>query len=78
MWGVFAGVNLSVIILIYLTVKEMWKKSLIDGLTYVWFFVILGLSFLKISPVILITSSLIFGLVLQFVKDLKNKGEKNV
>ena len=76
--GVFAGVNLSVIILIYLTVKEMWKKSLIDGLTYVWFFVILGLSFLKISPVILITSSLIFGLVLQFVKDLKNKGEKNV
>lgn len=76
--GVFAGVNLSVIILIYLTVKEMWKKSLIDILTYVWFFIILGLSILKISPVKLILISIIFGLLLQLIKDVKNKEVNNV
>ena len=28
--GVFWGVNLSVIVLIYLAVKEMWTKSIVD------------------------------------------------
>ena len=28
--GIFWGVNLSVIVLIYLAVKEMWTKSIVD------------------------------------------------
>ncbi len=72
MTGLFWGVNLSVIILIYLTLKEVWKKSIIDVFTYFWFFLILALSLYKISPVILILSSILLGAVIQFIKEKKN------
>jgi len=71
--GFFWGVNLSVIILIYLTLKEMWFKSIIDKFSAFWFLLILILFILKISPVYLILFSIGFGVVLYFIK-----GEKNV
>lgn len=70
--GLFWGVNLSVIILIYLTLKEVWKKSIVDIYTYIWFFLVLALSLYKISPVVLILSSIILGTIVQFIKEKKN------
>ena len=70
--GVFWGVNLSVIILIYLALKEMWQKSIIDIFSAFWFVLILTLSLIKISPIILIISSILFGIILHFLKRGKN------
>lgn len=72
MEALFWGVNLSVIVLIYLTLKEMWKKSLIDKFTFFWFFTLLILSCLKVSPVLLILVSIALGATMQIVKDKKN------
>ena len=69
--SVFWGVNISVIVLIYLALKEMWEVSFVDKLSYIWFFIILFLSF-KVSPVILIILSVIFGVVLHFIRTRKN------
>lgn len=70
--GIFWGVNISVIILIYLALKEMWKKSITDIFSAFWFFLILILSLKKISPAILIISSFIFGIFLYMFKRGKN------
>ncbi len=68
-----SGVNLSVIILIYLTFKEMWQKSIVDIFSFFWFIFILSLAVFKVNPAILIIVSVILGLVIQ-----KAKGEKSV
>lgn len=68
MQGIFWGVNLSVIVLIYLALKEMWNKSISDISTFAWFLFILALTILKVSPVILILSSIFLGVILYFIK----------
>ena len=70
--GLFWGVNLSVIILIYLTLKEMWQKSVKDIFTYLWFFFVLILSLIKTSPVIIIIFSIVLGALIQVIKERKN------
>lgn len=70
--GLFWGINLSVIVLIYLTLKEMWKKSIVDIFSTIWFLLILLLFFLKVSPAFLIILSIILGFVLQIIRDRKN------
>ena len=70
--GVFWGVNLSVIVLIYLALKEMWQKSIVDIFSAFWFVLILALSLLKISPIVLIISSIVFGIILHIFKRGKN------
>ena len=70
--GIFWGVNLSVIVLIYLTLAEMWKKSIVDLTTLVWFLLILFLSLIKLSPVLLILVSIALGVIIQIIKDRKN------
>lgn len=72
--GIFWGVNLSVIVLIYLTLKEIWQKSVCNLFTAFWFLMILILSIFKISPVILVVSSILVGIFIQIFKDL-NKEE---
>ena len=72
MEGIFWGVNLSVIVLIYLTLKEMWKKSIVDFFTVFWFLFILILAVLKVSPVILILGSIALGFIIQKVKEIRN------
>ena len=69
--SIFWGVNISVIILIYLALREMWQKSMSDIFCYIWFLVILILSFLKINPAILIIFSIIMGFIIQKIKDKK-------
>ena len=70
--GLFWGVNVSVIILIYLTIKDMWEKSIVDFKTLGWFLLILTLFILKVSPVLLIIVSIAMGLLVQLIEDKKN------
>ncbi len=70
--GLFWGVNLSVIVLIYLTLKEMWKKSITDFFTIFWFVLIFLLSAFKISPAILIIVSILLGALMGAIKRRKN------
>ena len=70
--SVFQGINLSVIVLIYLALKDIWQKSIYDTFTVVWFLFILFLSALKISPVWLIIGSIFLGIVIEKAKRIKN------
>lgn len=70
--GVFWGINICIIILIYLTLKEIWKKSIVDIFTFFWFFLILILSLIKVSPVILIVCSIFLGLILRMIRNKKD------
>ena len=71
--SIFWGVNLSVIILIYLALRDIWQKSMSDAFCYVWFFIILFLSFIKINPAVLILVSIFFGLVIQKIRKEKDE-----
>ena len=71
--GIFWGVNLSVIILIYLTLKDIWQKSIVDTFCRAWFIVVFSLCAVKISPVFLIIFSIVLGVVFQLVKDIREK-----
>ena len=70
--GIFWGVNLAVIVLIYLALKEMWQKSIVDFFSGFWFLLILILSILKINPVFLILSSIALGARIYFIKEKRN------
>lgn len=70
----FWGVNLAVVVLIYLAVKEVFLHALKDILSAFWFVLILVLACLKVNPVVLILSSLVFGLILaRFKKEVKDE-----
>ena len=70
--SIFWGVGIAVIILIYLTIKEMWKHSLVDIPSYILFFIAFVLSFIfKISPVYIVILGIIYGITIQ-----KMRGEK--
>jgi len=70
--SLFWGVNISIIVLIYLALKEMWEKSIVDKFSVFWFLFILVLAILKINPAYLIIFSVLLGVIIQFIKDKKN------
>lgn len=70
--GIFWGINLSVIVLIYLALKEIWKNAIIDKFSFFWFLLILLLSILKVNPAYLIMVSIIMGIVVYLIKEKKN------
>lgn len=60
--SIFWGVGISVVILIYLSVKEMWKFSITDKMSWIIFLGAFTASFyFKISPAIVIITSVIVG-----------------
>lgn len=70
--ALFWGVGIAVIIMMYLTIKEMWSKSIID--IPAWFLLIITFVlsyFFKISPVYIILFAIFFGIFVQ-----KLRGEK--
>ncbi len=70
--SIFFGVGVGVVILLFLAVKEMWGRSVVDRFTWVIFAYALVLSVLKISPVFVITSSILFGVLYKyFVREQK-------
>lgn len=73
--GIFWGVGIGVLILIYLAIKEIWHKSVIDKYTFFVFFIVFLLSVvLKISPAILVISAIILGILRRFYLVRRSKG----
>lgn len=74
--NIFWGVRIGVLILIFLAVKEVWKKSVYDKLTCWIFFITFILSAcFHVSPAILIVLAVFIGLWLQFSRKIEF-GEK--
>ena len=70
--GIFWGVAIGVLLLIYLAVKEIWNKSVTDKYTFSIFFIVFILSAcFKVSPAILIILSIIAGIILQIYKNIQ-------
>lgn len=71
--SIFWGVGIGVILLLSLSVKEMWAKSIVDKFTAAIFILIFVLSgFFKVSPIILIIGSVLCGIICE---NLFKKGE---
>ncbi|MBR2525874.1 chromate transporter [bacterium] len=67
--NIFWGVGIAVIILIFLSIKEIWTNSVYDITTWIIFLTTCFLSlFLKISPVLLIIGSIIFGVMFKLAQ----------
>ena len=58
---IFWGVNVAVIILIILTVKEVWSVSVFDRLTFIFFLAAFFMCIFGVSPVIIIILAIIAG-----------------
>ncbi len=71
--SIFWGVNLSVIILIYLTLKDIWKKSIVDIFSVFWFIFILICSIYNVNAVILILASIVLGITASAKKEKTNE-----
>ena len=67
--SIFWGVGIGVIILIFIAVKEMWKKSVVDKFTCVVFIgaFILSACF-KMNPALIVILSIIAGIVYRMKK----------
>ena len=76
--SIFAGVGVGVVVLILLTIKEMWGKSITDKFTTVVFIFAVILSCLNISPIIIILGSIIAGLLFNANNKIKNKENQNI
>ena len=70
--NIFDYVNLSVIVLILVTLKDMFPKCIVDKTTSFLFLVCLYLILgLKISPFLVIFASIILGFMISLIKKLK-------
>ena len=66
--GIFWGVGIGVLVLIYLAIKEIWNKSVTGRFTFFIFFIVfLCSACLKISPAILVILAILTGIVRQIV-----------
>ena len=75
--SIFWGVGIGVMILLYLAVKEIWKKSVTDKFTCGVFFIVFILSAcFKVSPAILIILAVILGLWIQLAKKIEFGGKE--
>ena len=69
----FWGIRISVIILIIVTIKDLWKKSVNSIFSYILFFTVtIILLLLPISPAIIIVLSAVAALLLDYIKRRKN------
>ncbi len=69
----FFGIRISVIILVLVTIKDIWQKSVNSIFTYIMFFLILAvLLFLPVSPAIVIVFSALISLIFYKIKGVKN------
>lgn len=70
---IFWGVGIGVITLLYLAVKEMWKKSVTDKFSLAIYFGCLILAlFTKVSLALIIIGAFIFGILWQKFEDKQN------
>lgn len=70
--NIFWGVGIGVLILIFLAVKEIWRKSVTDNFTcWIFFITFIMSACFKAPPAILIILAIIIGLWLQFAKKIE-------
>lgn len=70
---IFWGVGIGVITLLFLAVKEMWTKCVVDKFSICVYSVCLILAFTRIIPLSLIVIlALISGIIFQRIEDKKN------
>ena len=70
--NIFDYVNLSVIVLILVTLKDMFPKCIVDKTTLFLFLVCMYLILgLKISPFLVIFTGIILGFIISLIKKLK-------
>ena len=70
--NIFDYVNLSVIVLILVTLKDMFPKCIVDKTTLFLFLVCMYLILgLKISPLLVIFTGIILGFIISLIKKLK-------
>lgn len=71
------GVSIGIITLLFLAVKEMWSKSIVDKYSIFVYAVALALGiFTKISPVWIVIGAVLSGIISQKIKNMK--GVKDV
>lgn len=69
---IFKGISVGVIILLYLAIKEMWNRCLIDLFSiFVFIFCLILSLFTKFSPAIIVIASIIIAVVNQKYKNIK-------
>ncbi len=69
----FWGIRISVIVLVIVTIKDLWKKSVNSLFSYILFFVILAaLIIIPVSPAIIIIFSAFIALIVERFKRKKN------
>jgi len=74
--SIFWGVGIGVLILIFLAVKEMWRKSVVDKFTCWIFFIIFALSAcFKAPPAALIILAIFIGILLPFFEKIEHGGK---
>lgn len=73
--NIFWGVNIAIVILMFLTVKEVWNTSIVDRFTLFLFGLILFLSVIGVSPSVSIVLAGIFGVIYKLMEK-KIKEEK--
>ena len=73
--NIFAGVSVGVVVLVILTIKEMWEKSVVDNFSKILFLAALIFACLKVSPVVIIIGSVIAGIVYRLLFPVCNKEE---
>ena len=62
--SIFWGIGIAVITLLYLAIKEMWKKSVNDKFSYaIYVICFLAALFFKIPPAIIIIGAIICGIL---------------
>ncbi|MBQ3819751.1 chromate transporter [bacterium] len=75
--SIFWGVGIGVLVLIFLAIKEVWKKSVVDKFTCGVFFVAFIMSTcLKVPPAIIVILAIFMGIWLQFARKIE-LGERN-
>lgn len=75
--SIFWGVGIGVLILIFLAVKEIWKKSVVDKFScWIFFLTFILSACFKAPPAVLIILAAIIGLWLQFSKKIERGGSK--
>ena len=69
---IFWGVGIGVIVLLFLAVKEMWKKCVVDKFSIIIYLLCLLLAFTRLIPLSLIVIlALISGIIFQRIEDKK-------
>lgn len=70
---IFWGVNIAIIILIFLTVKEIWGCSVVDKFTFLIFAAAFLLCIFGVSPAIIIVLAALSGFICQKIKESRKK-----